>query len=187
MAAGDLTTLEAVKRWLDLSTDGSDPLLTALITQVSAFVESTLQRTILTATHVETYRGTGGPRFQLRNWPVQSVASIAWAGETITTQADIVGSTAGVCTDGRAVILIGSRTPYAQPVQVTYTAGYDTVPADLSLAVTELVGEAYSSRTHIGETSHSSSGATTVAFSREAMHKAVLARLSNYIPVAPLC
>ena len=65
-------------------------------------------------------------------------------------------------------------------------AGYDAVPADLMLVVTELVGEAYSARTHIGETSHASSGATTVAFSREAMHQAVLARLNNYILAAPL-
>lgn len=187
MAAGDLTTLAAVKLWLDLTTTNSDPLLTALVTEVSAFVENTLQRSILTATHVDICRGTGGSRFQLRNWPVQSITSIAWAGETITAQASVVGDTSGVCTDGRSVILIGSRMPYNQPVQVTYVAGYDTVPADLSLAVTELVGEAYSSRTHIGETSHSSSGATTVAFSREAMHKAILARLSNYMPGAPLC
>jgi hypothetical protein len=187
MAAGDLTTLAAVKQWLSITTTGDDPLLTNLVTEVSAFVESTLQRTILTATHTETYRGTGGSRFNLRNWPVQSVASIAWAGEAVSTQTSPVSSTAGVCTDGRAVILVGSRMPYAQPVQVTYTAGYAAVPADLSLAVTELVGEAYASRTHIGETSHSSSGATTVAFSREAMHRAVLARLSNYMPGAPSC
>lgn len=187
MAAGDLTTLTAVKRWLNISTDNDDPLLTDLVTQVSAFVENTIQRKILTATYTEAYRGTGGPRFMLRNYPVQSVASIGWAGTTITTQADIIGDTAGVCTDGRSVILIGSRTPYNRPVKVTYTAGFDTVPADLSLAVCELVGEAYTSRTHIGETSHSSSGATTVAFSREAMHKAILKRLSNYMPGAPLC
>lgn len=187
MAAGDLTTLDAVKRWLGLSTNDSDPLLADLVTQISAFVESTLQRTVLTATHVETYRGTGGSRFQLRNWPVQSVTSIAWAGTAIDTQADPVGTAAGICTDGRSVILIGSRMPYNQPVQVTYVAGYDAVPADLMLAVTELVGEAYTSRTHIGETSHSSGGQTTVAFSREAMHQAVLARLQNYMPGAPLC
>jgi hypothetical protein len=187
MAAGDLTTLAAVKLWLNFTGTTDDPLLSSLITEVSAFVESTLNRKILTASYTETYRGTGGARFMLRNYPVQSVASIAWAGSTITTQADPVGTAAGVCTDGRSVILIGSTMPYNQPVKVTYTAGYDVVPADLALAVTELVGEAYTSRTHIGETSHSSSGATTVAFSREAMHKAILARLSNYMPGAPLC
>ena len=188
MAAGDLTTLAAVRQWLNITTTtGDDPLLTSLVTEVSAFVENTINRKILTATYTETYRGTGGSRFMLRNYPIQAIASIGWAGSLITTQADIVGSTAGVCTDGRSVILIGSRMPYNQPVRVTYTAGYDTVPADLALAVTELVGEAYTSRSHIGETSHSSGGATTVAFSREAMHKAILARLSNYIPGAPLC
>jgi short subunit dehydrogenase-like uncharacterized protein len=77
--------------------------------------------------------------------------------------------------------------PYNDMVKVTYVAGYDVVPNDLALAVTELVGEAYTSRTHIGETSHSSSGATTVAFSREAMHRAIAARLQNYMPGAPLC
>lgn len=187
MAAGDLTTIDAVKRWLSIDTNGSDPLLTDLITQISAFVENTIQRTILTATHTETYRGTGGSRFQLRNYPVKSITSIAWEGSLITAQGDIVGNTAGVCTDGRSLILNGSRMPYNQSVQVTYVAGYDTVPADLSLAVCELVGEAYTSRTHIGETSHSSGGQTTVSFSREAMHQAVLARLSNYMPGAPLC
>jgi len=187
MAAGDLTTLAAVKNWLNISTSNDDPLLTDLVTEISAFVENSLNRKILTATHTETYRGTGGSRFLLRSWPVQSIASISWAGTTIDTFVDVTDATYGVGTDGRSLILVGVRMPYNDPVKVTYTAGYDTVPNDLALAVTELVGEAYTSRTHIGETSHSSSGATTVAFSREAMHKAIMARLQNYVPGAPLC
>lgn len=186
MAAGDLTDLAAVKRWLGISSDNDDALLGDLITQVSAFVESFLQRSVLTATHVETYRGTGGSRFLLRNWPVQSVTAVEWGETRIDNAVDAVGAASGVATDGRSVILVGARTPYGQPVRVTYVAGYDVVPADLMLAATELVGEAYSARTHIGETSHASSGATTVAFSREAMHQAVLGRLDNYMLAAPL-
>ena len=184
--ANDLTTLPAVKRWLDISSDNDDALLGDLITQISAFVENVIQRSILTATHVETYRGTGGSRFLLRNWPVQSVTAVEWGETRIDTQVDAVGNASGIATDGRSLILVGQRTPYDRPVRVTYVAGYDAVPADLMLAVTELVGEAYSARTHIGETSHASSGATTVAFSREAMHQAVLARLTNYMLAAPL-
>lgn len=187
MAAGDLTNLPAVKRWLNISSDNDDALLSDLIGQVSAFVENSIQRSILTATHVETYRGTGGSRFLLRNWQVQSVLAVEWGETRIDNAVDAVGNASGVATDGRSLILIGSRMPYDRPVRVTYVAGYDTVPTDLMLAATELVGEAYSARTHIGETSHASSGATTVAFSREAMHQAVLARLNNYMPGAPLC
>jgi len=186
MAAGDLTNLSAVKRWLNISSDNDDALLTDLVTQVSSFVENTIQRKVLTTTHVETYRGTGGSRFLLRNWPVQSVTSVEWGETRIDTVVDAIGNASGVATDGRSVILVGSRTPYDRPVRVTYVAGYDSVPADLMLAVTELVGEAYSARTHIGQTSHASSGTTTVAFSREAMHQAVLARLNNYMLAAPL-
>ena len=187
MAAGDLTTLDAVKAWVGLDSNDSDPLLADLISEISAFVENSLNRKILTATHVETYRGTGGSRVLLRSWPVQSVISVEWSGISITDQVDVVGSASGIATDGRSLILIGFRMPYNQPVRVTYIAGYDYVPLDLSIAVTELVGEAYTARTHIGETSHSSGGQTTVAFSREAMHRAIAAKLQNYMPGAPLC
>ena len=50
MASGDLTNVSAVKRWLGISSDNDDALLTELISQVSAFVENTIQRTVLTTT-----------------------------------------------------------------------------------------------------------------------------------------
>ena len=120
--ANDLTTLPAVKRWLDISSDNDDALLGDLITQVSAFVENVIQRTILTATHVETYRGTGGSRFLLRNWPVQLVTAVEWGETRIDTQVDAVGNASGIATDGRSLILVGQRTPYGRPVRVLTSA-----------------------------------------------------------------
>lgn len=187
MAAGDLTTLEAAKQWLGIDTADSDTQLQSLVTALSVFVQSELNRQILTNTVTETRQGNGKNRFQLRQWPVQSITKVEWAGAQITTAVDAFGTASGVATDGRSLILIGYRMPYGSPVRITYVAGWHEAPSDLAQVVTELVGEAYTSRTHIGETSHSSNGQTTVSFDRRAMAEAIRVKLDNYMPGAPLC
>ena len=107
MAASDLTDLPAVKRWLDISSDNDDALLSDLITHISAFVESTIQRSIITTTHIETYRGTGGSRLLLRNWPVQSIVAVEWGETRIDSMVDAVGNVPGVAT----VVGLGCQCP----------------------------------------------------------------------------
>jgi len=185
MAAGDLTDLPTVKAWLGLTTTASDSLLSALITAVSGFVVNYLGRPILSASYVETYRGNGQCELLLRNFPITAVASVAFAGQTITQAADPVALTSGVLFDDRVLKLIGYRFPIGRPVVVSYTAGYAAAPPDIGQAAVELVGEAFRRRDRIGVTSKTLGGQEVVAFSQKDMNDTARALLASYQVLAP--
>ena len=128
MPAGDLTDLPTVKAWLGVTTTNYDTQLSGFVTAVSSFVANYLGRQLLAASYVETYRGNGQASMVLRNFPITAVASVAFAGQTITAAADPVALTSGVLFDDRALTLVGYRFPIGLPVVVSYTAGYATPP-----------------------------------------------------------
>ena len=103
MAAGDLTDLPTVKAWLGVTTTTYDDQLSGLITAVSSFIANYLGRQLLTASYVETYRGNGQRVMVLRNFPITAVASVAFAGQTITAAADPVALTSGILFDDRTL------------------------------------------------------------------------------------
>lgn len=186
-AAGDLTTVGAVGTWLGLTTPNDDALIQTLVTAISAYVPNVLKQGVVQQQYVEARKGNGKDRMSLRNWPVQSVALVELPGGVqISAQTDLMSGVSGVTTDGEAVYLINYCFPRGANVRITYTAGWATVPADIQEAVTELVAEEYTRRSHIGENSHSQGGQTTVSFDQKAMHAAIAAMLSHYIRVAPL-
>jgi hypothetical protein len=185
MAAGDLTDLATVKSWLGISGTATDDLIASLISAVSSFVGNYLDRQVLSADYVETYRGNGRSAMLLRNFPITAVASVAFAGRTITAMADPVALSSGILFDDRSLRLIGERFPLGLPVVVTYTAGYVSAPPDLAQAATELAGEAFRRRDRIGLTSKSLGGQEVVAFSQADMNATVKALLAPYQVLAP--
>jgi hypothetical protein len=185
MAASDLTDLPTVKSWLGVTTSAADGLIASLITAVSAFIPNYLGRQVLSASYVETYRGNGQHQLLLRNFPVTSVASVAFAGQAITTLADPISLTSGFLFDDRTLTLIGCRMPIGLPVVVSYTAGYATAPADIAQAAVELVGEAFRRRDRIGLSSKTLGGQEVVAFSLKDMNDAAKALLASYQVLAP--
>lgn len=58
----------------------TDPLLERLITAVSVYIQSWLNRTIRNLDYLETRDGLGRPTMMFRNYPVTSVASVAVNG-----------------------------------------------------------------------------------------------------------
>ena len=185
MAAGDLTDLETVKCWLGVTGTTTDALICGLITSVSTFIPNYLGRQVLAASYAETYRGNGQSVLLLRNFPITAVASVAFAGQTITAAADPVALTSGILFDDRALKLIGYRFPLGRPVVVSYTAGYATVPADIAQATIELAGEAFRRRDRIGLGSKTLGGQETVAFSQKDMNDTVRTLLAPYQVLAP--
>ena len=121
----------------------------------------------------------------LRNFPITAVASVAFAGQTITAAADPVALTSGVLFDDRALTLVGYRFPIGLPVVVSYTAGYATTPPDIGQAAVELVGEAFRRRDRIGLASKSLGGQEVIAFSLKDMNDTVRALLAPYQVLAP--
>jgi hypothetical protein len=185
MAAGDLTDLPTVKSWLGLTTAATDSLISSLITAVSAFIPNYLGRQVLSASYVETYRGNGQDVMLLRNFPITAVASVAFAGQSITTPADPVALTSGLLFDDRTLTLIGYCFPIGLPVVVSYTAGYAATPTDIAQAAIELVGEAFRRRDRIGVSSKTLGGQEVVAFSLKDMNDTAKALLASYQVLAP--
>jgi uncharacterized phiE125 gp8 family phage protein len=185
VATGDLTDLDIVKAWLGVTGTSSDDLLAALITAVSAFIPAYLGRQVLAASYVETYRGNGQCELLLRNFPITAVASVAFAGQTVTTAADPVALTSGFLFDDRLLRLVGYSFPIGLPVVVSYAAGYATTPPDIGQAALELVGEAFRRRERIGLASKSLGGQEVVAFSLKDMNDTIRALLASYQVLAP--
>ena len=189
MAAGDLTDLATVKAVANIttSTTANDLVLSTLITALSAFVPNQINRQILAANYIESYRGNGKDRLLLRNRPVLTVSAVVWQGQSaITTPGDAFAGTTGITTDGRSLILVNYTIPLGADVRISYAAGFTTVPADVSLAVAELVAEAYARRTRVGESSRSQGGQVTASFDQKAMAASIMMKLKNYVHGAPV-
>jgi len=187
MAAGDLTDLATAKIAASITNASpeTDQILAAYISAISAYVPQVIGRGILSTAYAETYEGNGKQAILLRQRPVLSISSIAWLGITLSDAGDPVGGGSGVWTDGLSACLSGYVFPRGEIIRIVYQAGYATTPLDVSLAVAELVAEAYARRAHVGESSRSQGGQITVSFDQRKMHAAIADKLQSYKIGAP--
>lgn len=95
----------------------------ALLT-ASEMVATFCGRDLSPATVTETYEGLGTPTIFVARPPITSVASVIYESATISVVPDTIGITRA---DGQ-IFARGRR------VEVTYTAGYPTMPRDVVLA-----------------------------------------------------
>lgn len=187
MAAGDLTTLDAVKAWIGSDVgSSSDTLLASLITSASGWIIDYLSRNILTASYAEVRQGNGNASMTMRQYPITAVASVGWNGQSIVNLVDPLNLQPGFLFDGRRLDLIGYTFPYGCPVVVAYTAGYATAPAAIAQACNELVGEAFKRRDRIGMASKTLGGQETVSYSLKDMNETTRTDLNNYRNTVPV-
>jgi hypothetical protein len=197
MAAGDLCQLAEVQAWLPnapTTSPGVD-LIAQLITAASCAISAYCGRGQFPATnYTDTYDGAGKTWMLLRQWPVLSVSAIAltdWGGATTTiTEASDFKLEAPIPAGGaQRLTLIAPHLYFPRGrgnVQITYEAGYATIPPEVAQACIEAVGEAYQRRNRIGQTSVSAQGQTTVAFSQSDLNAAAKAMLQPYVRRLPL-
>lgn len=143
-----LTTLAAVKDWLDINTDDSDTQLTRLIDAASQFILNYLNRdSFKRQTYTQNFSGMGKRSAILYNWPVLSVISVGVAGTSIAASSignvGLPGS-GYVLTQPRqspqSIELFGYAFYQGAPSQVVYDAGYEaTQETVLELPVTDPV------------------------------------------------
>jgi uncharacterized phiE125 gp8 family phage protein len=180
----DLCALGDVKAWLNLSTTSDDTLLASLITNVSGFITSGLNRAVLSASYTETRDGTGGRTLAFGVTPVTAVTSLTINGRTIPPAPDNFNP--GYRFGPSRLSLYGFRfTQGYDNVAVSYTAGFASVPDDLAQACIQLVALRYRERDRIGLVSKGLAGEAT-AFLQKAMTDDVAAVLQRYRRVAPL-
>jgi hypothetical protein len=186
-----LTTLEAVKAWLNLpdTNINADDLLTGLITAASGWIEDYLERTIALMSYSQYFNGPGGYALLLPEYPVVAVSAVSIDGIVIPVapppgpnQSSIIG----YLFDDSAVYLRGYRfTRGVQNVAISWQAGYATVPVAVAQAAIELVSLRYKERDRIGEQSKIIQG-MQVNFSLKDMPADVARELMIYKKVVPV-
>jgi len=138
LAAQDLTDLATLKNHLNLTTNTWDPLLTALISQVSSAIESATKRQIKERAGITEYLdGPGtGTLIPLQS-PINSIASIhvdslrLWPSTSLVLTTDYVIDQSGVIIRGLGGKIFSAG---VQNVKLVYDYGYAAVPDDLVLA-----------------------------------------------------
>lgn len=180
-----LTTLENAKAWLLLPSSPApdDPQLLRLISAASAFIESWLSRSLGTQSYREWRDGTGRELLVFGNGPVQSVQLVRVNGKDIPPASSPTGY--GYRFDRNVLLLQGELFARGRRnIELQYTAGYDTVPADLEQACLECVALRYRERERIGHQSKSLAG-ETVSFFLGELSPTARAVLQQYRKVVP--
>jgi uncharacterized phiE125 gp8 family phage protein len=173
MAAGDLTTQEAVKLYLGLTSATDDALIASLVTSASAWVKSYLNRDILEGTYSEVRDGTGTSRLMVGQYPITDVISLTVDGMAVDLTTIVYRGAMLIRTDG-ATFASG----YGN-VSVTYKAGYAAVPADIGQAVVKMAAWAYKEKDRLGHSSKTVQG-EVVAFQTQDMPNDVKTLLNNW-------
>ena len=181
----DLTTLANVKSWLNIQSNTDDALLSRMITSVSTYIQSWLNRSFSVASYTDTSNGNGvSSQLVLRNYPIVSVSSLTINGIIIPFSPD--GIKPGYQYDGKAIYLIGYIFQRGmRNIVVNYSAGYASVPAEIEQAVIELLSLRYRERSRIGENSKSIGG-ETVSYNIKDFPEGVKTILNNYKRVISL-
>jgi hypothetical protein len=144
LLAGDLTTLARLTNWLEGSTTNSDPILSQLISSMTAMIYSKLNRSrLFSQSVIRTFDGTGTYQLVLPDWPVTAVTKVQ-VGASLINPSPLPNPTTGVIPppslgygyrfvswNGNlpgdpAVLEFNNGIWYrgAQNIQVTYNAGY---------------------------------------------------------------
>jgi len=189
-----LCTLNDVKVYGGITTTADDAAITALITQASGQIEQYCNRTFAQAAYTETRNGRDTETLYMRQQPIVSVQSLTIDGITIQASPD-TRSYGYVFDDAQLYLRGTARGPYGQPgrfvrgfqnITVAYTAGFQTIPADVVQACVELVLWKRAKRTRIDNTSQALGDQQTQAYDLSAMPKSVAAALSSYrVPMVP--
>lgn len=180
----DLTTLANVKAWMGLTGNQDDALLSRLIAAASAYIETWTNRTFAAKQYSEVRDGTGGQRLVFADYPVTAVASVVVNGNPIP--ASPTPSDAGYRFDSIRLMLTGYQFSRGLGnVELTYTAGYASIPPEIEQACIELVALRYKERDRIGHQSKSLAG-ETVTFMIRDFPDSVRTILANYRKVVPL-
>lgn len=178
MAAGDLCAIADVKEFASITTGNDDALLTSLITNASALVNSLTNRNLMSASYTERFNGRGGSRQGLSNYPVTAVASVTVDGVSIPAATGQTDS--GFLFDEHLVYLRGYVfCRGVQNVEITYTGGLESVPADLAQACIEIVATKYKRRTNL-EVSGKTLNGETISFTQSDVPPSAKAVLANY-------
>lgn len=183
----DLTTTVKVKRALGIPSSVTihdeflDTLVDVADQEVLAFT-GLAALTLSTSTDEAHDIGDSATReVVLRNFPVTSVSAVKVGGSTLSTSSWYVDSNTGVVRlqDGA-----GYFPPGTQEVEVSYSYGFSTIPADLSHAAT-LVAVAHFNRSRHAGLTGEGMGSYRYTMDSQAFPRSAASILSRYRRIFP--
>ena len=151
-----ITSLQAVKRYLRLTTSDDDRLLTELLDAATDRIEAFCQRTFVSADYKQFISGSGTGTLSLPNFPVTAIRRMAWSREnaisvssatssdlraTVEVQDDKIvlkrWDSSGSATE-TSLAFSDYATTSAMATQITATSGFSAT-ADATVLTDELM------------------------------------------------
>lgn len=140
----NLVTRAEYKAYAGITSATQDVIIDSIIPKVSELVKSICNRKFLD--HVEEslveYYDGGTNSFALNEYPVLSVESVEYSsdfGNTYIPLVPFVDYALNIRTDS-IMSISGREFPYKHnSFKITYTAGYEELPADLKLCILDLI------------------------------------------------
>ena len=141
----NLVTLQEYKAYEGINSTTQDVEISTIIPKVSEFVKNICRRTFVDwrdDQKVEVYNG--GPVILLQEAPIIQIFSLEKSENYGQTYTSLVEFTDWVLdSENQQILPIGPGIPEFKKLingyRVSYTAGYETIPEDLKLAVLDLV------------------------------------------------
>lgn len=141
-----LIAISDVKPFLKITSSSYDTLLTAIAGKVNKFIDTRINRTLDLTTYTELYDGTGTDKLILDHYPIVTLNLISedidienrTYSSVITQNLLVVDKESGIIEYVNGVFIQSQRSIY-----ISYTAGYNTYPADLQLVAVDLAAKKY--------------------------------------------
>jgi hypothetical protein len=176
-----LATLAQLKEFIGNVPDPTDDALLSRLLDVSAeLIERSCNRVFGATIYSETRDGNGLGFMVFSNRPVVSVGSLTINGQSIP-QSMNHASGGWVLASSWKIALRGAYRFHegVQNVSITYTAGYATIPPDLTQACCLLASLAYKERDRMGIDSKTVGG-ETISFTKDDLPPSVMQTINNY-------
>lgn len=182
--ASQLATLAQLKEYLAVTDTTDDALLTRLLDVCATSIEKWCSRTFAPADYSLTLDGNGRTRIVVDQWPIVSIASLTIDGNTIP--ASTGPKVNGYTFSGYRIDLRGYQFEVgAQNVEVSFRAGYTTVPSDVTQACIKLAALRYRERDRLGVSSKGIAG-EQIVFVNDDFPESIERVLNDYKSVVTL-
>jgi hypothetical protein len=139
----ELTTLAHVKEFLGIptATTTDDTFLQNVITRISDDIEKECGRTFHASDLTEYYNGDGTDTLVLKNFPINSIASIHDDTDRVYGSDSLISASDYIFYSDEGMIQLDGLTfmKGLRNVKVVYNAGYSTIPTDLEKACIQRV------------------------------------------------
>lgn len=139
----DLVTLAEYKAYVGITSTTQDTVITSIIPKVSSLVKSICRRTFVDYVNdakTEVYSG-GTVKMHMKETPLLALSGVEYSSDYGATYTDLVEFTDYVLDlEDNSINSINSAgfNKVVNGYKITYTAGYETIPTDLKLAVLDL-------------------------------------------------